>query len=323
MKLTIGILIGILLVSLAPVNLAQAEETPTGTIIHVVAWGETLYKIAQKYGVSMADIIALNDLISPDRIYAGQQLVISQASRPTGETVIYTVQRGDTLGEIARDFGVPLADIIAANGILNPSHIYVGQRLSIPGASSERPADPGSTGRPMTHVVQPGETLSRIARQYGVSMWALAQANAIANPSLLYTGQVLRITEASPGAPAPSVTSGKQIVVVLSQQRTYAYEDGRLVREFIVSTGRAATPTVLGSYTIVRKLPSQRMTGPGYDLPGVPWVMYFYQGYSFHGTYWHNNFGTPMSHGCVNMRTPEAEWLYNWAPIGTSVVVLP
>lgn len=47
------------------------------------------------------------------------------------------------------------------------------------------------------------------------------------------------------------------------------------------------------------------MTGPGYDLPNVPYTMYFYQGYGLHGTYWHNNFGTPMSHGCVNMPTPE------------------
>jgi lipoprotein-anchoring transpeptidase ErfK/SrfK len=51
--------------------------------------------------------------------------------------------------------------------------------------------------------------------------------------------------------------------------------------------------------------------------------MYFYQGYALHGTYWHNNFGTPMSHGCVNMPTPEAEWAFNWASIGTPVIVQP
>jgi len=54
------------------------------------------------------------------------------------------------------------------------------------------------------------------------------------------------------------------------------------------------------------------MSGPGYYLPNVPYVMYFYKGYSLHGTYWHNNFGTPMSHGCVNMRTEEAKWLFEW-----------
>ena len=117
--------------------------------------------------------------------------------------------------------------------------------------------------------------------------------------------------------------AGQQIVVILSEQKTYAYEDGLLLKEFLVSTGVATYPTVLGTYAIYIKLDSTRMTGPGYDLPNVPWTMYFYQGYGFHGTYWHNNFGTPMSHGCVNMRTEDADWLYHWAKVGTPVLVLP
>ena len=62
------------------------------------------------------------------------------------------------------------------------------------------------------------------------------------------------------------------------------------------------------------------MSGPDYYLPQVPYTMYFYKGYAIHGTYWHNNFGHPMSHGCVNMRTDDAAWLFNWASIGTPVV---
>ena len=63
------------------------------------------------------------------------------------------------------------------------------------------------------------------------------------------------------------------------------------------------------------------MSGPGYSLPNVEWVSYFVKSYAIHGTYWHNNFGTPMSHGCVNMRVREAKWLFNWAPKGTRVIV--
>jgi lipoprotein-anchoring transpeptidase ErfK/SrfK len=63
------------------------------------------------------------------------------------------------------------------------------------------------------------------------------------------------------------------------------------------------------------------MTGPGYYLPNVPYTMYFYRGYGLHGTYWHANFGRPMSHGCVNLPTYEAQWLFNWAPVGTLVNV--
>ena len=58
-----------------------------------------------------------------------------------------------------------------------------------------------------------------------------------------------------------------------------------------------------------------------YDLPNVPWTMFFYQGYAIHGTYWHTNFGTRMSHGCVNMPLGAAEFTYAWAPIGTEVWV--
>jgi lipoprotein-anchoring transpeptidase ErfK/SrfK len=63
------------------------------------------------------------------------------------------------------------------------------------------------------------------------------------------------------------------------------------------------------------------MSGPGYYLPNVQWIMYFYSGYAIHGTYWHNNFGQPMSHGCVNLPNNEALWFYQWAPTGTPVLV--
>jgi lipoprotein-anchoring transpeptidase ErfK/SrfK len=114
---------------------------------------------------------------------------------------------------------------------------------------------------------------------------------------------------------------GKQIVVDLSKQQVYAYQDGELLKTFVVSSGLPAYPTVVGDFSIYLRYTAQRMIGPGYDLPGVPWVMYFYQGYGLHGTYWHNNFGHPMSHGCVNMKTDEAKWLYDWAPNGTPVHV--
>jgi len=67
--------------------------------------------------------------------------------------------------------------------------------------------------------------------------------------------------------------------------------------------------------------PAYTMIGPGYHLPDVPYSMFFYKGYSLHGTYWHSNFGTPMSHGCVNMVTSDAAWVYENASIGTYVFV--
>ncbi|MBI3164651.1 MAG: L,D-transpeptidase family protein [Chloroflexi bacterium] len=121
----------------------------------------------------------------------------------------------------------------------------------------------------------------------------------------------------------PAVSNGgaRWIDVDLSQQRVYAYEGDTLMNSFLVSTGTWQTPTVTGEFKIWIKVRSQAMSGPGYYLPDVPYVMYFYKDYGLHGTYWHNNFGTPMSHGCINLTIPDSEWLYNFASVGTLVNV--
>ncbi len=119
----------------------------------------------------------------------------------------------------------------------------------------------------------------------------------------------------------PGVNGERWIDVNLSSQMVYAYEGQDLVNSFLVSTGTWDHPTVTGQYYIYVKYLYTDMAGPGYYLPNVPYTMYFYKGYGLHGTYWHHNFGTPMSHGCVNLATPDAAWLYDWASIGTLVNV--
>jgi lipoprotein-anchoring transpeptidase ErfK/SrfK len=121
--------------------------------------------------------------------------------------------------------------------------------------------------------------------------------------------------------PAASLDDTRWIDVNLTHQRLVAYEGETPVRTVIVSTGLPRTPTVTGRFKIYVKYKSAPMSGPGYYLANVPYIMYFYGGYGLHGTYWHTNFGQPMSHGCVNLPTPEAEWLYNWASVGTLVVI--
>jgi lipoprotein-anchoring transpeptidase ErfK/SrfK len=105
----------------------------------------------------------------------------------------------------------------------------------------------------------------------------------------------------------------KWIRVDLSEQIVVAYEGRTPVRAFIVSSGLPRTPTVLGEFRIKTKVVAQTMSGENYNLPNVQWVQYFYQDYSFHGTYWHNKFGQPMSHGCLNMTNADAKWLFDWA----------
>jgi lipoprotein-anchoring transpeptidase ErfK/SrfK len=125
------------------------------------------------------------------------------------------------------------------------------------------------------------------------------------------------------------------IEVDLSEQKLKAWEGSSLFLETPISSGLPATPTPQGEFRIWIKLRATKMSGGSgrnyYYLPNVPYVMYFYngsipkyKGYGLHGTYWHNDFGNPRSHGCVNLPTPIAEQLYYWLspqlPSGKSVV---
>ena len=115
--------------------------------------------------------------------------------------------------------------------------------------------------------------------------------------------------------------NGKWIDINLSSQTLSAYENDTLVNSFLISSGRQGNETVTGTYYVYVKYLYADMAGPGYYLADVPYVMYFYLGYGIHGTYWHDNFGTPMSAGCINMETGAAAWLYNWAFVGIPVSV--
>ena len=126
-------------------------------------------------------------------------------------------------------------------------------------------------------------------------------------------------------------TTDKLITVDIGSQTLTAWEGGKVQHTTKVSTGMYLTPTVKGGFKIKTKLLKQDMKGPSpykayhpngkYYIKDVPHVMYFYQAYAFHGAYWHNNFGSRASHGCVNLPLASAEWLYNWAQVGTRVEI--
>lgn len=111
------------------------------------------------------------------------------------------------------------------------------------------------------------------------------------------------------------------VSIDLSTQRLIAWKGNRAVYAVIVSTGKASTPTRLGTFRIQTKYRTARMTGPGYDVPDVPYTMYYDGGMAIHGAYWHNKFGTPVSHGCTNVAVNHAKWLFEWASVGTPVIV--
>jgi LysM repeat protein len=259
--------------------------------------------------------------------------VFAQSSEQAGK--VHVVRRGDTLVKIALRYGVSVTALTRANNLRNANVIYVGQRLLIPTknrAAASNTAQPAAniTSSGSVHVVRRGDTLAKISQRYGVTIAALRKVNNIRNINRIYVGQRLQIPGRTPqkqaaSAPkvvSPSVASGKKwIEVDLSSQRLIAHQGDSVVLRTKVSTGLRNTPTPVGRYAVRTKVRRQTMTGPGYSLPNVQWVMYFYRDYSIHGTYWHNRFGRPMSHGCVNARNSDAKFLYNWANYGTPIVI--
>ncbi len=312
--------------------------------VHVVTGGESLASIANRYGVTVQTLINTNDLSNPNFIYSGQQLVIpdggnsataSTASEASTADGYYTVGRGDTLSQIASDHGITQADLMRLNGLGNENFVWVGQQLRVSARVAAVSVD--NTATPAIaetiYVVKVGDTLSSIAQANNTTPEALLVANGLPNANFVWVGQSLRVGGANTAngslvddnATAEEVIApadgARWIEVNLTSQTLTAWQGDVAVMDTKISSGMSATPTVTGRFKIYTKYASQRMIGPGYDLPNVPWVMYFFSNYGIHGAYWHNNFGHPMSHGCVNMRPGEAGILYNWASIGTEVYV--
>jgi len=332
------------------VYIVQPGDTLTGIARR---FGITVAAIAEANGLTDPDFIWVGQrLIIP--------LTITPTLRPECD-VIHIVRSGETLSAIARRYGSSVAAIMAANGLTNPHFIWVGQRLVIPvcgtpTASTPTPSiSPSPTGGTPTptrstptptaspilatltptatpsptpacevvYTVQPGDTLSSIARRFGTTVAAIVAASDIVNPDFIWVGQRLIIPLCDGPVPTstPSPGGEKWMDINLSTQTLVAYQGSTPVLQTLISSGTAEHPSPVGTFYIYLKLISQDMSGPGYYLPDVPYVMYFYNGYAIHGTYWHSSFGQPMSHGCINLPIPEAGWLYEWAPMGTPVVL--
>ena len=133
-------------------------------------------------------------------------LAVGMVVSADGE-IWHIVKWGENLTQIARMYGVTVEDIMTANGLTNPNLIYAGQKLLIPASSSTY----------VTHVVQPGETLSSIAWKYGVNYWDIAALNGLANPNLIYVGQVLLIPTTGPvPTPSPTVPTVQEAIIISS-----------------------------------------------------------------------------------------------------------
>ena len=215
----------------------------------VVQSGDTLTSLSKRHDVRISTLVELNDIVDPNRIFAGQRLRIAApaptapaATAPAAAPRTHTVAYGENLTFIARRYGVTVAGIVAANGIANPSRVFAGQRLTIPTAGAAPPAasaatpakasaPPAAPAAPAAtvHTIKLGENLITIARRYGVTVPAIVAANGIANASRIYAGQRITI----PGkAPAAAPDAKPAIVMPPSMAQLVAQRDA--VRRVIV-----------------------------------------------------------------------------------------
>ena len=211
-----GMLLGL------PVSLFAQDATPTvppGVTVHVVQRGETLFHIALSYGMTTDDLARLNNISDPSMIDVGQRLLVpAPGGTPVQiQMVMHIVQPGESLESIAALYDLPIDDLKTRNHITDDAtDFYVGQLLDVSAAAVMTPdAIPEATPEPtlaatdvptlpdavVVHTVARGETMFLIAKQYGVTVNSIVQANHVSSPDVIYAGQDLVI----PGVQAPKI----------------------------------------------------------------------------------------------------------------------
>jgi LysM repeat protein len=305
-----------------------ASPERQGTI-HVVQAGEHLTAIANRYGTTPEAIASANNLVNMNLLYVGQRLTIpGTGSQPAQSNTYYVVNRGDTLSAIAARYGTTTQALVQANGLASANLIYVGQRLIVPGGGSAPASSTSTTGY---YTVRAGDTVSSIAVLHGVTAWAIVQANHLANANFIYVGQRLVI----PGGSAPAQSteaqpsaSNKRIVIDLSEQHMYVYQNGELLWSWVTSTGMPGAETIPGSFKVLNKVPNAYAYTWGLQMPY--WLGIYWAGSLQNGIHalpimangqilWDGYLGQPVSYGCVILSTENARTLYNWAEVGTPV----
>ena len=172
----------------------STSSSASGRIVYRVKEGDTLNKIARDYNVSVSTIVRLNNIINPNLIYVGQNLIISNGSSSISSnkgTTVYIVKSRDTLSEIAARYNTTVNELVSLNNISNRNLIYVGERIFVPlnNSSSSVEHDTSHT----LYIVKYGDTLGEIAREYDTTVAELVKLNNISNPNLIYVGERIRI----------------------------------------------------------------------------------------------------------------------------------
>lgn len=243
----------------------------------------------------------LNSMLGTIGFYVGEERTVP-VDPAVAATWLSVVDQDGELSIVADEAAIQ-ATVDALPAAVNRAPVNA-EAITNAGGDVLREVTAGVTGRTL------GDT-SAVASDFAEQLEA---GNAV---------QPLEVTE----APFTSTALVREIDINLATQTVSAIENGVVMNSWSVSSGAGANATHTGSFQIGWKTSSQNMgnrdltQAPNYFQPDVPWVMYFNGDEALHGVYWHSNWGTPMSHGCVGMPISGAQWLYDWSPEGVNVYV--
>jgi LysM repeat protein len=316
----------------SPSSAPSLATRPMGT--YLLRPGDTLFGVARLYGIAAPDLA---------RMAAAVGGAPSAGVTPTAQPS-YTVQPGDTLYALAARFAVSAGDLSRWNGLSDEGLLHVGDELQLSEDSTAGEAEVDNAGPPVgepTEVapvtlpestrdesvtVQPGDTLSSIAANFGTTANTLLRLNGLEG-DFLSAGQTLKVPRAGQGP--RGLVGAKRIEVDVSEQRMYVWQGDTLVWNFTTSTGLDGYATRRGTFAVQSKVPKAWSTAWQLWMPN--WLGIYWAGGSENGIHalpiingqrlWGGYLGSPISYGCVVLGIDDAEALYNWADMGTPVVI--
>lgn len=307
--------------------------------------GDTFARIALRLGVDAEALRRLNRLSSDDltNLRAGQELLLPATGtdlqvRKPAQT--YVVQPGDSLGSIANQFELTLADLLAANGIADPNLLAVGQQLTIPAPSAAAEDDaPVRVGPQRSgfyyYTVQPGETTSELAQAFNTSQLAILEYNGLPDEETVYAGLEIRIPYGPPVLPQrrpPVPASGTSFLVSLSRQACWLFAGDRVVYSWNCSTGYGEWITRVGSFAVQSKIEMAQSSAYRLDMPY--WLGIYNVGDYENGIHglpvewdtgekiWERLIGEPATFGCAMLDDRDAVVLFTLAYIGMPVHII-
>jgi LysM repeat protein len=328
------LLVGLWTVSLFTlVYPARAQAQGGGGGVHTVEAGETLASIARQYNTDVATLLAENGLSNPNLVYVGQQLVVSGGGSWQEPSYEQEPRYGS---ETAQNWQGNYPPGTSWEPQPSQTNSYPAGRSWEPEASDQgynragMSYDPsgsqgaGTAWEPQSAQASPyseqqnwGSEPQRGSPQRPESEWDWVHDN----DSPYFPGSSWEPPQTVRGPNGLELTGEKWIDIDISDQTLTAYQGDTAIRYFSISSGSSRYPTVQGTFYTYSRTELQDMSGGSeaagdyYYQPDVPWVQYFFEGYAIHGAYWHNQFGTPIGHGCINMRVDESQWLYEWTGV--------